>query len=117
MENFEEKFLKAIAEKICEPSFDAYNNKVDSPIIRFMRDWADSQTTTIVPLVVQKLNINDLAKEIAIGFIETAEGVYGSSWDRDVFSKELRIKVIEKLAEKIAIEKMEEMKKMENKNL
>lgn len=103
----EDKLYEAIARVILQPFTDQYGNMQPSPLVGAISNWANNQENRdkLVKLVGKNINMDDLVAKVS----EKLKYDF-SGWSGDVNKEKLKNMVWEKLAEKLAEEKLAKMK-------
>lgn len=109
--NFEKQFFEAIASKLLEDGIDSYGNKQESPIRRFISNWAETNRVEIMKEVAKKISVEEFSTMITE---RVKSGLNTSYWGEAGFKDEIKRETIRQLAcenTKVIMEKMKEESK------
>lgn len=95
----EKAFYQALAEIAIQNTVDEWGNPKTSPLLIAVNKWADENTEKISAIVVKNLGLNELAEEVAKRITQSLES---SNWSEKHKAENLRNRVDEILAEKLA---------------
>lgn len=103
----EDKLYEAIARVILQPFNDQYGNVQPSPLMGAVSNWANNKENRekIVKLVGEKIDMDILVNKVSENLKSDFHG-----WSSDSSNERLKDMVWQRLADKLADEKLEKIK-------
>lgn len=110
----EKELYNALARVLLEPQNDQWNNIIASPLQVAIEKWANENQKKIIDKLLEKITVEKLADVVgerlkdAIGANVSTR--YLSGYDRESYQQKLNDKILEKVVEILAQEKLKELK-------